>query len=262
MPTDYSGPITTVAPSAFDVITALTGKYLLTSDGKRILWSEVLTLLSAVFDGSETKINGTGVTGSGTTGDPYVIAASGGSGGTSTVVVDNLAQLPGVGTQGVVYFVFDKDGSGTNGIYTWSDTLAGYEDMTPGGAGGAGLVSTTLSATGLSVVVDHSGTAPTLVKNADGDYTLNCASDFIPAGIKVIAADGSAATDANNFIFRIAHPGGDKFRDVPRLVNLDTGLMIWNWQAAGGFSGTAAYSSNVTTFTITGIGVINFQLNL
>ncbi|MEL6802401.1 MAG: hypothetical protein AAFO91_01290 [Bacteroidota bacterium] len=199
MPSNYTGPITTVAPSLFDQVADLTGRFLLTSDGKRVAWTEVLNILQAAGFFDElffTAGAGITITGSATEDSPLVISSSASAGTEATIVVaQNLSQLQGVGNANAIYFVFDTDGQGTNGIYAWNETASAYQSMTPSGAGGgSATVRSDISSTNLSGKVRHQGGAPVLTGSA-GAYTLTVPTGCDLKGFRLMGV--TAATDGS-----------------------------------------------------------------
>lgn len=226
---------TAISPTTFPVITNPAGKLFTTADARIISYENILAALELVFDGSETVVTGVGVTGSGTSADPYVIPTSGGS-GTSTVVVQNLAQLPAVGVQGVVYFVFDKDGSGTNGIYTWNGTTLGFEDMTPGSAsGGSAGTAAFVGVTSVMYVGDGGG-AVTAGAVAAGTATFNIPESLrgrfslgIPSEYIGRAGDGTVTVTLN---FGASHPF---FKNELTMFPLTANIYSRATEGSGGF---------------------------
>lgn len=192
-----SFPITVTPPSGFTETAALEGKFLTVAGDQKIAWSSVITLLEQIFDGSETVITGSNVTGNGTQADPYVIsneAGGVGSGNASVVVADNLGQLPAVGSVSTVYFVFDKDGEGTNGVFAYRPSVTGYEDMTPGGSGGGGAVDSVNGETGVVVLdADDIDDSATTNKFATATQLANADSAVQPGDLATVATSGAYA---------------------------------------------------------------------
>ena len=237
--------------------------------------------LSSSPDGSETKVNAGSnvtVTGSGTTADPYVIAATGGSaadGSETKVNAGSNVTVTGSGTTADPYVIAATGGSaadgsetkvnaGANITVTGSGTTADPYVIGGSAGGGGSFARDSLSSGTVTVKSDRLGGSFTVLSNpAPGEYELT-----VQAGAHVanttIFGNNTTLNASQEMIIRLDNSANTEDRRfLVQLYDANNGSLVD--QQVTGTVHTQAVAGNVTTITIPGLngfGTTGFYVEL